>query len=572
MLTRGRVAAGALLVLVGGWLAAGVLTSWRAAGDARAGARLAARAKHSVSVGGVLAGRPLPDLARAQRAFAAAHDRLGGPAVTPLRWTPVLGRQLRAVRAMAKAGAGAAAATRQAILDSRALVRATPPAGPARVAFVERAAAIARQASQRFDQLDPGPDRALVGPVARRRRQLVEELTADRARLRDATTTATALADLLRGPRHYLLLAANNAEMRAGSGMFLSAGTLDLAGGQVHLGPMTPTADLPPAGGVTLGGDAQTLWAWTDPTREWRNLGMSPRFDQTAPVAARMWQATHGEPVDGVLAVDVAALQAVLAGTGPVSVAGRTVAADSVVPFLLTEQYAGISAADRGNPAQVARREQLGAIAAAAVDGLQGPALRVEPMAVGLAKAAGGRHVLAWSARPGEQAAWHAAGLDGSLRPLSLMVAVLNRGGNKLDPFLTVTSRIARSGRTVHLTVDLTNTAPAGLPSYVEGPTPGSNVGAGDYVGLLAITLPGPSTGVRVAGDVPVVVGGPDGPTRVLAVQIVLHRGESVRRQVTFRVPAGSDVRVEPSGRLPPGEWRQGRARWNDGVARMVTA
>src|SRR5439155_10126956 len=100
-----------------------------------------------------------------------------------------------------------------------------------------------------------------------------------------ATATATALADLLRGPRHYLLLAANNAEMRAGSGTFLSAGSLDFTDGQIHLGEMTPTAELPPADGVPITGDSNALWGWTQPTREWRNLGMSPRFDQTAALA-----------------------------------------------------------------------------------------------------------------------------------------------------------------------------------------------------------------------------------------------------------------------------------------------
>ena len=60
---------------------------------------------------------------------------------------------------------------------------------------------------------------------------------------------ATAVADILQGPEHYLVLMGNNAEMRAGSGAFLEAGVLTTSDGELHLSDVVPTrASRPPPG------------------------------------------------------------------------------------------------------------------------------------------------------------------------------------------------------------------------------------------------------------------------------------------------------------------------------------
>src|SRR5207249_1363112 len=120
-------------------------------------------------------------------------------------------------------------------------------------------------------------------------------------------------------PHRYLLLVANNGEMRAGSGMFLVAAPLQTDRGKVTLGPVHQTADIAvDSDEVPLTGDLADRWGWLHPNREWRNLGASPRFDVTAPLAAKMWKAKTGEDVDGVLALDVESLRKVLAVTGPI--------------------------------------------------------------------------------------------------------------------------------------------------------------------------------------------------------------------------------------------------------------
>ena len=79
--------------------------------------------------------------------------------------------------------------------------------------------------------------------------------------------------------------------------MFLQAGELTANGGQLELSDMQPTArmvlDTP---GTTLDPDVAALWDWMDPAREsGAALNATPRFDQSARMAADMW-AVPGNP------------------------------------------------------------------------------------------------------------------------------------------------------------------------------------------------------------------------------------------------------------------------------------
>ena len=49
------------------------------------------------------------------------------------------------------------------------------------------------------------------------------------------------MAGILQGPERYLVLMGNNAEMRAGSGMFLELGLLTTSDGELHLSDVMPT-------------------------------------------------------------------------------------------------------------------------------------------------------------------------------------------------------------------------------------------------------------------------------------------------------------------------------------------
>jgi hypothetical protein len=569
-----------LLVLfaIGIWAAFAAATLLQARHDAVAGLDSAAAAERLTTPDDVLRGRPLTPLADSRKAFARARSRLLNPLLSPIRIMPVAGRQLRAATALADSATTVAATGEEVVGQARDALRQPHTTGPERVALLKRVSEVAAAADTKLVHLDLGPSQALVQPLAKRRQELVDKLAKVRKTLTDGRTVSGGLADLLSGPRTYLVLAGNNAEMRAGSGTFLSAGELRVADGAFALTEFKPTGDInikppkpPPA---ITDADFAARWGWLNPNKEWRNLAASPRFDATASLAAQMWPATGGKSVDGVLALDPLAIAAILRATGPVQVGGQQVTADTVVRLLLHDQYVGVTTLD--DAAQAGRREQLGAFARAALDAVQAGTWDAGALGSALADAAKGRHILAWGVSPAEDQMWRTAGVGGRLTESSVGVGVLNRGGNKLDQFLKVEARldpvVDGANTQVGLKITLTNATPAGEPVYVAGPYPGSGAtGPGDYLGVLAVNLPGGASGVTMDGG-PLAASGPDGPAQVTAVPVHIGAGKSQTFTVKFTMGGQHGrVHVEPSARYPAVSWTAPGGSWQTDSGRVVT-
>jgi hypothetical protein len=442
----------------------------------------------------------------------------------------------------------------------------------ARVAFVRDIEQLAVDAGRALEDITLGPSDGLVGPLDRARDRFAEELASLRTSADHIRATSEAVAQLLEGPRTYLLLAANNAEMRIGSGAFLSIGVLTTERGALALGDMEsiPTYNLPDAR-VPLTGDLAARWGWLKPNQEWRNLASSPRFDANAELGAQMWKAATGQDVDGVLAIDVIALRSLLVATGPVEVDGMTITADDVVEEVMFAQYLRPESRDED-----ARRERLSEIASAVVDRLQEGSWDPQTLASELVEVASGRHLLLWSRNEPEQAGWEAVDVSGGLQPDSLLLGLHNRAGNKLDRFLTVagdlSTRPVEAGTEVTVRVHMRNTTPTGLPPRVAGPfsvVPGS--AEGRYQGLLVLQMPGAAREVQGVGPDELVASGPDGPSQVVATYVELDRGTELERTITFVLPGTEGfLRVEPSARVPGIEWTYGRIRWVDEKPRTV--
>ena len=572
------VRAGLLVaVTVALWLSVVTIQVALAAADAQSGRVVVKDAELSLGAGALAGGTAEAVLERARATFASAHARLSNPVVRPARLLPVLGRQLRSFTTLAgtsarvaEVGATTAASTRQAL-------EVATGSGRERVTALRQLSTIAGQAEADLAGLDLGPAEHLLPSLARDRTQVARHLAEGRTSLRRVDVVTGAIADVLAGPSRYLLLASNNAEMRAGSGMFLSAGILEARNGSLTLGPMRATGDLTlPGAGVQGDPDLQARWGRLHPGREWRNLGLTPRFDATGKLAAAMWQAAEGTRVDGVLAIDVEVLRALLSATGPVPVGERTVGADEVVELLMHGQYLHLPDAGAPDQAeQIDRRERLGELAGAALGALEAGDYDVGTLAAELARASRGRHLLAWSTDRDHQEAWEAAGISGSLSPGSLLVSVLNRGGNKLDRFLEVSSNIdlrpVSAGVDVTVEVKLENRTPDGEPGYVAGPAQGSGLAAGDYLGILSANVPASAADVRIDGEPVLVAGGRDGPTQVIAAPVLVPAESERTVVVRFRLPPGSgSIDVEPSARIPPIEWSNGDDGWWGDVVRTV--
>ncbi|HTZ09252.1 MAG TPA: DUF4012 domain-containing protein [Acidimicrobiales bacterium] len=532
--------------------------------DASHGASDVQEAKNELSASDVVSRSATAPLRAAARAFDDAGGYLHSPVLAPLDILPVIGRQLRSVQDLASASAQVATIGIGAVGQAHGILHAPHATGPERVQALRRLAALASSVDGRLLRIDTGPSQALVSPLAAKHATFLHDLDQVEGRLQHASSVAGTLAGILQGPKTYLLLMANNAEMRAGSGDYLEVGALTTDDGELHLSDPEPTVAIPvPAGEVNATGDLEARWGWIHPGQDWRNLGFTPQFDVNAALAARMWEAETGQHVDGALAVDVEALHQFLEATGPVTLPdGSTVSADNVVQLLVHDQYEGLSdiLSAQQDAIEAAREESLGSLAKATLDALQDESLDLTTLSNAMTSATQGRHLLAWSADPTAEKAWVSGGVAGELEPDSAMAAVINRGGNKLDQYLGVSTSLTMTthGKRTEgvLTVDLANRTPPGQSQFIAGPYPGLGTVYGEYVGVLAVNLPGYASAPRIDGSPPLDALGAEGPTWLVATNVDVKEGATERFVIRFTVPLPhGSLAVVPTARLDPVQW-----------------
>jgi Protein of unknown function (DUF4012) len=308
-------------------------------------------------------------------------------------------------------------------------------------------------------------------------------------------------------------------------------------------------------------GDFASRWGWLKPTQDWRNLGLTPNFNEIGPLAAQMWDATEHQKVAGVIAIDVQALADLLQVTGPVTLPDGTVVSSSgVVELLLHNEYENLSYSTL--PAQVQRVSRLGALAHAAIDALQNGSLDLKTLATAMSGATAGRHIMIWSSDNSDEQAWDSGGVAGQLFNDSMLAAVVSRSGTKLDQYLSVSCNLEMSPDSGEskgtLEVTLTNNTPPGQSQYIAGPYPHLGTVYGEYIGFLAVNLPANASRdfyATGASGAPVAWGA-EGPVWLLAVPVDIKMGRTQTVVIHFVIPGTSgSFTVEPSGRIPPETW-----------------
>lgn len=511
-----------------------------------------------------------PILAAAAADFTAAHQTIDSGWLAPLRVVPYVGRQVRALDDLSGAAATVTHSGHQALIQVQAALSKPHGTPPERQTAIAALARTLTGLDRTVNQVDLGPSKSLWPSIAKRRNTFASDLDQLRGGLDKGAGAAQAVADLLGNHRTYLVLTANNAEMRAGQGMYLQAGTVTSSGGRLSLGSFGATANLVTSKpSVRVGGDLAARWGSLGLGNDYRKLGFSPQYPLNAPVAAAMWKAQTGRRVDGVLTVDVPALRDVLAAIGPVQAGGLTVSAGNVEQTLFVTQYVG----DTSNAANDARREALGVLAAAVFDKLQGGGTSIPQLTQALDNAVNGRDLLAWSSIPAVEKDWTAAGAGGRLPDDGLLLGFDNTGGSKLDPYLNIHVQLTEQveGRDTVVTVraDVANRTPDGLPPYVNGTAAGTTPNL--YQGVASLDLP------RYAGDVTVRGGsllahGADGPSNVVAVAVRIPQGGSAEVTWSFRLPGHhGTLSVQPSARAPTISWTASDGTFTDDTAHPVS-
>lgn len=290
------------------------------------------------------------------------------------------------------------------------------------------------------------------------------------------------------GPRTYLLMIQNNAEIRASGGIPGALAVLVLDKGKLSLAAQSSAGDI----GImspTLPVDPQQQHIYTTRLGKYmQDVNLTPDFPTAASTAQDMWQRKTGQRVDGVISVDPVVLSYILQATGPVSLSGPELATakaaglptelngSNVVSTLLSEVYAKIQQPKQQDIyfAGVAK-EIFSALSTAKGEG--------KGLITGITRGTEEGRVLVWSANMTEQSVLSKYALSGSISGPSVSPAqfgvYFNDGtGAKMDYYIKRHVQLikecpADGYEQTTVRVTSTNTAPldaaTSLPAYVTG-------------------------------------------------------------------------------------------------------
>jgi hypothetical protein len=302
-----------------------------------------------------------------------------------------------------------------------------------------------RRAQNALDEVAVARARIDVASLSPRVGQLLQRLDGPLPWLAAAVDGALLAPRLLgsQGPRTYLVLAQNNHELRATGGFISGVGELCVEGGQVRSVHFrdgyavdnleVPHQVTPPEFQATLFGE---LWFF-------RDTNWDPDFPTSARRALAVYAQDQGVEADGVLALDLTALQLLVEAVGPLQPEGmdKPVTAENVLEVLQAQW---------GGPVQegwrewwLHRKDFMGEIAAAALDRLTTrQSLDAVSLVRALRQSLEEKHLLIYLQDPGAAELLHKQGWDGALPDRIsgsdvLLVVDTNVGFNKADAKVT---------------------------------------------------------------------------------------------------------------------------------------
>lgn len=178
-------------------------------------------------------------------------------------------------------------------------------------------------------------------------KELMVKVTEPMATAKSALSNINEIAPLLPqmlgdgGTRTYLLMAQQNAELRATGGLTGSVGTIIVENGKISVGEFSAggndyAAEANLFGEVTAEEDA--LFTNRMAIRI-SDTNFNPDFPRVAHFAKGLYEAGTRQKVDGVIAIDPVFLQYLLALVGDVDVAGINVNGDNAAALMLHDAY-----------------------------------------------------------------------------------------------------------------------------------------------------------------------------------------------------------------------------------------
>lgn len=305
------------------------------------------------------------------------------------------------------------------------------------------------------------------------------------------SVTAIDLAPRLFGsdrPRTYFVALTTPSESRGHGGFMGSWVELTFDDGKVSLTDQGRATDLNESGSVFrfVTGPDDWVRAYGDfgfttgpgggiSKTAWQNITLSPYFDSTGEVITELFPQSGGRALDGVFAMDVKTLAALLEFSGPITVeeVPEPLTFSNAEEFLLFKQYVELPTA-----ARIDVLEQVTSLAFDQILNGELPPPNILAGRLGPMVAEG--RLTGYSSDPEIQSFFRRINMSGEL-PCEdvddcLMVVADNASGSKIDYFLDIDSKVdfefdsSRGLIVATMSIRLVNSAPdSGLPDYIIG-------------------------------------------------------------------------------------------------------
>jgi hypothetical protein len=278
-------------------------------------------------------------------------------------------------------------------------------------------------------------------------------------------------------PARYLLLFADNAELRAGGGLIGTYGVLGFDHGAYQKpriqsvykleDPLTTRRAYRAGGNHYFPTPTPLLQAFDgDRAQTWflRDSAWSVQWPDDARQAEKMYLSESGQPVDGVIQLDVSAIADLLEVTGPIQAAPAGKPPQSVDSSNVTEVLLDNTRGSQAKP----NKDFLGIVEQALNDRIEAlPPEELPKLLKAVTRASEERHLMVYINSPSAQALITAHQLD---RPIpgpsgdALMVAYTNLGGDKADQFTSRSTTVTVDGQgNHHVAVRFENRTPGGF-------------------------------------------------------------------------------------------------------------
>lgn len=353
------------------------------------------------------------------------------------------------------------------------------------------------------------------------------------------------------GEKKYLVLLANNAEIRGTGGFIGSYAVLSFQGGglanfkvddiynldgqlRIKIVPPSPLKE-------KLGVDRQYL----------RDSSWSPNFLENAALAEKLYSDATGNKVDGVFLVDLSEVEDLLSIIGPVNIPNFS---DKVTTGDLFEKGTRYSEVNFF-PGSTQKKDFLSSVAGQIIETVSTTKSdKVIPLAYALAKGAAQKHVLlyfndTWGAQLARLYNWdgYAPSFSGSTEDY-LMIVDSNIGANKVNRFI-------KRDIDLQVVVDRDGFIGDKLTITLTNENKSNSWPAGTYTDFLRLFIPQKSTvaSMDFAGDKDIHALGLDqvGETLAISKTVSVPAGESRKFVMEYRLDKPLEAKsASPTYRL----------------------